>query len=311
MDFTSSKISRTIVDLSGTSIANLKFLQDEHSELEAEFRRERNELNRNYRQKYDPLYKKRADLLRECESTVPHFWLSAMRNLRTLAEMIQPADVPVLELLEDIRCEWKEQEATADLSSPGFSLHFVFRENNPYFGPPSELVKTYHLEESSDLTDPVLSSIETTQITWKQGKDITKKTVTRKTKNKRTKEIRKTTETVSVNSFFNFFNKHEIPTEEELETKGEDKIDELDTIIETDYETACLFRDKLIPHAIDWYTGEAEQSDDDDTWDDDEPEDSDEDDQEEEEESVEGGSEVGSRFDSKGPGKPEDQCKHQ
>ena len=37
-----------------------------------------------------------------------------------------------------------------------------------------------------------------------------------------TKQIRKLTETVSVSSFFNFFQKHEIPAEEELDNMHEE-----------------------------------------------------------------------------------------
>ena len=47
--------------------------------------------------------------------------------------------------------------------------------------------------------------IEGTDIKWKEGKDITKKTVTKKQKNKKTGKTRTINKTVDADSFFNFF----------------------------------------------------------------------------------------------------------
>eukprot|EP00397_Hematodinium_sp_SG-2012_P051142 GEMP01059780.1.p1 GENE.GEMP01059780.1~~GEMP01059780.1.p1 ORF type:complete len:309 (+),score=85.84 GEMP01059780.1:201-1127(+) len=249
--------SPDLPDLPAT-MERLKDLHAAHTEIEAEYRRKLCELQREYRAKYAPLYAQRYDVLRE--ESIPGFWLTAIQRHPMLKDMIEEVDIPVLEYLEDIRCEYKTPDGSVDFSPSGFSLHFVFAEN-PYFGPPLELVKTYHMEDSADSTEPVLSSIDTTPIPWKSGKDTTKKQVTRKQKNKRTKQIRKLTETVSVPSFFNFFAKHELPTEEELDTMGEERVEELECIIESDYEAGCVFRDKIIPHAVDWYTGDAVDSD--------------------------------------------------
>merc|ERR1719224_270321 len=116
----------------------------------------------------------------------------------------------------------------------GFSLTFTFA-SNPYFEP-LNLVKTYHMELQPNEKDPALVSTDATEIDWKPGKDITKKTVTRKQKNKRTKQIRKLTETVSVPSFFSFFQSHKIPNDEEIEAMNEDQVEELEVQVEHDYE---------------------------------------------------------------------------
>merc|ERR1719478_1054385 len=121
----------------------------------------------------------------------------------------------------------------------------IFAEN-PFFEP-TVLTKTYHMENTDNDSEPVLSSTDATAIRWKPGRDITKKTVTRKQKNKRTKQIRKLTETVSVPSFFNFFSKHEIPTEEELTNMTEEQVEELEVVMEADYDAGVVLRDKLIP----------------------------------------------------------------
>merc|ERR1719265_721039 len=117
------------------------------------------------------------------------------------------------------------------------------------------------MESAEDDSDATLVCTEATVIAWKPGMDITKKTVTRKQKNKRTKQIRKLTETVSVPSFFSFFMTHNIPTEEEMESMTEDRVEELEVLVENDYELGCIFRDKIVPNALLWYTGEMVASD--------------------------------------------------
>jgi len=345
------------------TLERLKILQQEHNEIETEFKREIHELNKKYRVKYDPLYRKRYDAMKDGDNTLPDFWLTAMKNHPMLNDMIKPADEPVLKYLEDIRCEWKEpepitgagggaaaagtpaaptaagvvvedtnpsrKETTTPSTNPstsaahtekGFALHFLFKEDNPYFGPPYELIKTYQLEESSDLTDPVLSHIDSTDIPWKEGKDITKKSVTRKQKNKRTKQVRKTTEMVSLDSFFNFFQSQDIPTEEQLDELGEDGVDELEAEIESDFCAGTIIRDKIIPRAVDWYTGEAEVSDmetdededgDSDDESDEDEDDGDSDDDEDEDEDSKSKTGGSAKKSAGGANKPDENCKQQ
>merc|ERR1719158_982333 len=88
------------------------------------------------------------------------------------------------------------------------------------------------MEESADFTNLVLSSIETTPIT-KQ---------------------------VAAPSFFNFFTEHKMPTEKELEEWDPEYIEKLEFQTQSDYEAGCIFRDKIIPHAYDWFTGDAVDS---------------------------------------------------
>lgn len=46
---------------------------------------------------------------------------------------------------------------------------------------------------------------DATEIKWKEGKDITKKTITKKQKNKKTGKQRTVEKIVDADSFFNFF----------------------------------------------------------------------------------------------------------
>merc|ERR1712046_563547 len=162
------------------------------------------------------------------------------------------------------------------------------------------------METQPNEKDPALVRTEATEIEWKPGRDITKKVVTRKQKNKRTKQIRKLTETVSVPSFFNFFTKRDIPSEEELENMTEEQVEELEVLMEADYEAGVILRDKVIPHAVLWFTGEAVDSDmdmeDDDFEEDDEEDEEEEEDEDEDEfEDGDGGVSRGSTTKTKGP----------
>jgi len=257
------------------TLAVLRELQAEHDELEQDYRIELEQLERKYRLLYEPLYAERYKELND--EPVPAFWCTAMRNHPMIKELIEPVDIPVLEYLDDIRCKWNlTDDCTLHMGEDGgfsriagFGLHFVFREN-PFFGPPYELSKWYHLDDDPRFAaDPhraaaapkVLESIDASVIQWNPGQDITKKQVTRKQKNKRTKQVRKLIETISVPSFFNFFTKHELPTQEEMDTMALEKVEELECVIEQDYEIGRVFRDKIIPRAVDWYSGDAVDSD--------------------------------------------------
>jgi nucleosome assembly protein 1-like 1 len=257
----SSEIPATESGAGDVLLEDLRKLQDQHDVLEREFNAERLALVQKYRALKAPVYEKRANVLAGSGGTsIPSFWVKAMKNHCQIREAVEAIDEPVLAYLQDITF------GLADLQdeSKGFSLTFKFMEN-PYFEQ-NELVKTYWMETSEEQflgQDATLMCTEATQITWKPGMDITKKTVTRKQKNKRTKQIRKLTETVSVPSFFSFFMTHNIPTEEEMEAMTEDRVEELEVLVENDYELGCIFRDKIIPNALLWYTGEMVASDED------------------------------------------------
>lgn len=277
------------------AVQKLKDLHHEHAQIETEFEKELRALKRKYQELYSPLYAKRTEMLTQGDiisdngTTVPQFWLQAMKNHPMLADMIEENDEAVLAYLQDVSAD---NFSTENSEKMGFSLTFTFAEN-PYFEP-LNLVKTYHMELQPNEKDPALVSTEATEIDWKPGKDITKKVVTRKQKNKRTKQVRKLTETVSVPSFFNFFTKHDIPSDAELEQMNEDQIEELEVVMEADYEAGVILKDRLVPKAVVWYTGEAvdseiEDMDDRDGGDDDDGEDELEEPEDEDEEEGEDG----------------------
>lgn len=78
----------------------------------------------------------------------------------------------------------------------------------------------------------------------------------------RTRVIRKV---VPTDSFFNFFKPPQPPTPEQLENAEleEEEIEELDARLELDYQLGEDFKEKIIPRAVDFFTGKALEYEDD------------------------------------------------
>ena len=68
-----------------------------------------------------------------------------------------------------------------------------------------------------------------------------------------TKQTRILKKTVPTNSFFNFFNPPKPPKGEDDESVTSD----IEERLELDYQLGEDIKEKLIPRAIDWFTGEA------------------------------------------------------
>lgn len=184
--------------------------------------------------------------------SLPGFWLNCMKNNSMLAGMIEKHDEVVLEYLQDITSEWIDEK-----KQDSYKLCFHFAEND-YFTP-NVLEKKYILAASDPSTeDAILVSAESTEIKWNEGKDVTKQKKTKTQQHKRTKQKRVVTEYVDVASFFNFFKSHEIPSEEELQNMIQEDVEELEDVLEADFAAGVIIRDKIIPHAINWFLGEEE-----------------------------------------------------
>ncbi|CAO2827566.1 unnamed protein product [Amaranthus hypochondriacus] len=288
----------------------LKQIQSEHDELEAKFFEERRALEDKYQKLYQPLYSKRYDIVNGVvevdgvaketlsdegadkvaeEKGVPNFWLTAMKTNDVLVDSIQEHDEEALKYLKDItwsRIDLPKDEAQKGEATKGFKLEFLF-DPNPYFTN-SVLTKTYYM---IDEDEPILEKAIGTEIEWCPGKCLTQKVMKKKPK-KGSKNAKPITKTETIESFFNFFKPPEVPEDED--EIDEEAAEELQGLMEHDYDIGSTIRDKIIPHAVSWFTGEAAQDgefeldadddiDDDDDDEEDEDEDEDEDDDEEEE----------------------------
>lgn len=194
-------------------VAGLKGVQKEHSKLEVQFQEEVLELEKKYFAKFTPLYEKRAKIVNgnaeptEEEVTageqaneddddedeapkvdteddrskvgdvtgIPEFWLSAMKNQVSLAELITDRDEAALKYLTDIRMEYTDK--------PGFRLIFEFAENE--FFTNKTVTKTYYYQEESGYGgDFIYDHAEGDKIDWKAGKDLTVRIENKKQRNK-------------------------------------------------------------------------------------------------------------------------------
>merc|ERR1712113_881253 len=102
------------------------------------------------------------------------FWKTAMKNHPGFEDIIEEWDEPVLDYLRNV-----EYELGAKAHS--FKLTFTFTEN-PYFTP-NVLVTEYHCEESSPYNQEIdVKKVESTEIEWKAGKDVTVERIAKKVK---------------------------------------------------------------------------------------------------------------------------------
>ncbi|KAJ8653863.1 hypothetical protein O0I10_010430 [Lichtheimia ornata] len=269
-------------------INGLKYLQSQHAELEGKFQEEVLALEKKYLELYKPLYKKRAQVVAgEYEPTdeevalgekvdadeeeqgdkkeqdakkaadieeeeddnkakgIPEFWLTALKNHPQIGESITDADEEALRHLVDIRMSYMDK--------PGFKLEFEFAEND-YFTD-KVLSKTYYYQDHAQGGDFVYDHAEGSKINWKEGKDLTVTVETKKQRHKGTNKTRVVKRTVPADTFFAFFSPPVFPGEsEELD---EEEAEGLDAKLEADYEMGEEFKDKIIPHAVDYFTGKA------------------------------------------------------
>ncbi|CAE6440106.1 unnamed protein product [Rhizoctonia solani] len=276
-------------------VEGLKGVHAEYCKIEYELKREMLELEKKYLHKFTPIFERRkAILLGASEPTpeemaageavsekddpegaavakeereeaeknlsaedkaiigIPDFWLTALRNHDGLADLITEKDEAALKYLTDIRLVYLSD------ATPGFKLLFDFAPN-PYFENET-LEKSYHYQdELGDTGDYIYDRAVGTEIKWKEEKDLTKAVEIKKQRNKTTNRTRLIRRSHSVPSFFNFFSPPAQPTPEQIENGevDEDLLEELDEKLELDYQIGEDLKERIIPRAIDYYTGKA------------------------------------------------------
>lgn len=279
------------------NLYGLKSLQEKQYEIEADFQAELLELERKFQLLYEPIFEQRKKYVTgEVEPTkeeiengkaileaeednedaedeekeededeqedgekadseekgVPYFWLTAMQNLPAIADMISERDVEVLEHLINVKMEY--------IDKPGFKLIFEFSKNE--FFKNKELVKTYYYQKELGYTGEfVYDHAEGDEIEWADNAhNVTVTIELRKQRNKHTKQVRTIEKTTPTYSFFNFFTPPVMPgTNGDDEEEFEDIDEELEESLQNDYSVGELIKEKLIPRAVDWFTGHALQ----------------------------------------------------
>ncbi|KAG8933024.1 hypothetical protein FRC03_008643 [Tulasnella sp. 419] len=270
-------------------VEGLKGVQTQYSKMEIQYRKELMELDKKYLGLYNPLFKRRHEILTgaaeptDAEVTageaqtaiddpeltkladipedtdekkdikgIPDFWLTALKNHVGISPLITERDEEALKHLTDIRFEFLEAP------KHGYKLSFHFSPNN--FFDEEVLTKTYNYEEELSYSgEPVYGQAEGSEIHWKENMDLTKEIETRKQRNKNTNRTRVIQRVKTVPSFFRFFSPPAPPKMEDLATGDVDEgeLTQTQEQLELDYQIGEDLKDKIIPRAIDYYTGKA------------------------------------------------------
>lgn len=203
---------------------------------------------------------------------VPEFWSSVLKSAQMTSALVEEDDDPVLKYLSDITLEYLDSFKLED-KEIGFQLNFHFDEND--FFTNSVLTKTYKLQLSPEEEDtlnyegPEITDCTGCTIEWKTPEmNVTNKIIKKKQKNKKTGAVRVTTVTEARESFFNFFSSIEdklaMVAEDDPEAMEEDDAEEqAECMRDADYEIGHFIRERLIPRAVLYYTGELNDEDDD------------------------------------------------
>ncbi|GAA6049709.1 hypothetical protein JCM3770_004421 [Rhodotorula araucariae] len=275
----------------------LKGVQRDHAVLEAEFQKEIFELEKRFADKYKPLYERRraiiegsdepkddeikkgveaeeesddedfdedeadaadkpargvkptADELAEAPKGIPEFWLTALKNHLGLSELITERDEEALKHLVDIRVTYPAG------GKSGFTLVFEFDAGANEFFSNKTLEKTYYYQDEVGYEgDFVYDHAEGTKIDWKEGKDLTTRIETKKQRNKNTNQTRIVKKVVETESFFSFFSPPAPPSEDDDDASIASDLDEK---LELDYQIGEDIKERVVPRAVDYFTGKA------------------------------------------------------
>ncbi|KAG8907781.1 hypothetical protein FRB99_002280 [Tulasnella sp. 403] len=272
-------------------VEGLKGVHAEFIKIEKQYKKDLLELDRAYAQRYAPVFQRRnAIVTGEAEPTkeeidtgeaqtlkddpdaetlasqeadanadvgaevkgVPLFWLTALKNHPDISQLITTRDEAALVHLTNIELEYLAA------SSPGYKLTFHFMPND--FFTNTILTKTYHYQDEVDYAgDYVYASAEGTKIDWKEDMDLTKTFEMRKQRNKNTNRTRLVKRTLDTPSFFDFFSPPTPPNPDQYDESSysEEKLDELEAKLEVDYQVGEDLKERVIPRAIDYFTGKA------------------------------------------------------
>eukprot|EP00331_Platyophrya_macrostoma_P027507 CAMPEP_0176441990 /NCGR_PEP_ID=MMETSP0127-20121128/21543_1 /TAXON_ID=938130 /ORGANISM="Platyophrya macrostoma, Strain WH" /LENGTH=351 /DNA_ID=CAMNT_0017826907 /DNA_START=31 /DNA_END=1086 /DNA_ORIENTATION=+ len=191
---------------------------------------------------------KKDELLSKEYKNIDGYWLKVLKANLGLKEEIKEYDEEPLKALR--RIEYFPSENPEEPYN--FSLKFHFAPND-YFEN-DILIKEFTMVDEREA-----EKTECTEIKWKEGKDITKKSIKKKQKNKKTGQQRTTTKLVDQDSFFTFFRNMEAKDDEEEEDE-EDEEEELDSI-DRHVEIGQTIVEEILPYSNEYYLGVRKETD--------------------------------------------------
>ncbi|CAF2405409.1 unnamed protein product [Rotaria sp. Silwood2] len=188
------------------------------------------------------------------EKGLTNFWLTVLKNIDSYDFPIQRRDELCLKYLIDIRCILNPP----NLDSTSFTLEFHFLPTNPFFIE-TILTKQYSIRYELNNSNPYRSydgpEVDCCYgcvITWKPDHNLTIRKRTKRIRNKTTEQIRFVQIEESIKSFFDFFSSPIVPVNGIHEMNNEDQIR-----LEADIEFGLLLKQRVLPRAVLYYTGEA------------------------------------------------------
>jgi len=208
---------------------------------------------------------------------VPEFWLTIFKNIEMIQDMVQAHDEPALAALNDVKVTFSDGKGDTPM---GFKLHFLFGAND-YFTD-TELIKEYEMKCTPSEDDPFsfdgpeIFKCKGCPIHWKPNKNLTVKTIKKKQKHKSKGNVRTITKQVKNDSFFNFFDPPPLPEDPEADVDPDTQ-----ELLTSDFEIGHYIRERVVPRAVLFFTGEALEEDDFDEEEDDEDEEGEEGEEEE------------------------------
>lgn len=183
---------------------------------------------------------------------IPDFWFRSIKNNQMIFELVKEKDEAILAHLRHVETERTEHLRGDAASRKTLTARFHFADNE-YFPEKTLSLKVVYKPDTEDEVE----RIEGTPISWAdESKDPTKKKIKKKQKHKKTNETRTIVKTVEAESFFNAFTSRAAPEEgadmdEEEENELRDKIDAAMNLAED-------VDDVLIPDALEYYLGLAD-----------------------------------------------------
>uniref|UniRef100_A0A672QXT7 Nucleosome assembly protein 1-like 4a n=1 Tax=Sinocyclocheilus grahami TaxID=75366 RepID=A0A672QXT7_SINGR len=160
---------------------------------------------------------------------IPEFWLTIFKRVDMLEEMLQEHDEPILKHLQDITVKFSEPAQPMS-----FTLEFYF-EPNSYFSN-TVLTKVYKMKSEPDTADPFSFEgpeiIDCEGLDWRYGSVLVFHSII-----------------YSIN--FHWMLIVSVCVQDE----------DLDFTLGTDFEIGHFFRERVIPKAVLYFTGEALEDD--------------------------------------------------
>jgi nucleosome assembly protein 1-like 1 len=233
-------------------VTALEALHTDVETMRSKFRKEQRAVDRKYEQLASPIYKSRAEIIsgeckaEGCEEGIPGFWIQVMKQNASIRENITERDEILLKYLTDV-----SSTTLAEDEGIGFRLEFYFKPNE--FFSNAKLTKTYYMEDS-DYHD--IERAEGTPIDWKEGRNLTVRTIKKRQRKKNSHETRIVVKTEPCESFFNFFSPPVIPQAGEGAPVDPDELDQREDELDADLDLGLGFHEDLVPNAIKWFIGE-------------------------------------------------------